>query len=52
MYYAYFHSVIKYGIIFFITLPAVGRFSPDKRKSSELWPVPNPEHLVEVYLNN
>jgi len=29
----------------------VGRFSLDKRKSSEVWPVPNQEHLVEVQLN-
>jgi hypothetical protein len=37
---------------FLVTFPAVGRFSLDKRKSLELWPVPNPEHLVEVCLNN
>jgi hypothetical protein len=38
---AYFHSVIKYGILFFfggggVTLPIMGRFSLSKRKLSEL----------------
>jgi len=36
IYYAYFHSIIKYGIIFGATLPIVGRFSLYKRKSSKL----------------
>ena len=36
IYYAYFHSIIKYGI-FGVILSTVGRFSLRKRKSSELW---------------
>ena len=32
IYYANFHSVIKYGIIFWVTLPTVGSFSLYKRK--------------------
>jgi hypothetical protein len=52
IYHAYFHSIIKYGIIFGATLPTVGRFSLYKRKSSELSLVHNPEPDVEVYLNN
>jgi len=31
-----------------LTVPAVGRFTLYKRKSSELWPVHNPEPHVEV----
>jgi len=41
--------VIKYGIIFPVTLPNVGRFSIYKRKSLELWLVHNPEIHAEVY---
>jgi len=52
IYYAYFNSIIKYGIIFRVILPTVGRFSLYKRKSSELRVVHNPEPHVEVYLNN
>jgi len=52
IYYAYFHSIIKHGIIFGATLPIVGRFSFYKRKSSKLQLVHNPKALVEVYLNN
>ena len=36
IYYACFNSVMKYGIIFGVTLPTVRRFSPCERKSSEL----------------
>ena len=36
IYYAHFHSIIQYGIIFGATLPIVGRFSLYKRKSSKL----------------
>jgi hypothetical protein len=49
IYYAYCHSIIKYGIFFGGTLPTVGRFSLYQRQSSELWPVHNPEPHVEVY---
>jgi hypothetical protein len=28
IYFAYFHSIIKYGIIFGVILPIVGRYSP------------------------
>jgi hypothetical protein len=52
IYYAYFNSNIKYGIIFRVILPTVGRFSLHKRKSSELRLVHNLEPHVEVYLNN
>jgi len=52
IYYAYFNSVIKYGIIFGVILPTVGRFSLYKRKSSELRCVHIPEPHLEVYLNN
>ena len=48
----YFHSDIKYGIIFGVTLPAVGKCSLYKRKSSELWLVHNPEPHILVRLNN
>ena len=48
-YYAYLNSVIKYGIIFLVILPKVGRFSVYKRKSLELWLVHNPEIHAEVY---
>jgi hypothetical protein len=34
IYYSYLHSVIKYGIIFWVPVPAVGRFSLHKRKLS------------------
>ena len=53
IYYAYFHSIIKYGIIFGVTLPTVGRFhfTKKKKKSSELWLVHDPELQLEVYLN-
>ena len=33
-------------------VPTAGRFSLYKGKSSEIWPVHNSEHLVEVCLNN
>jgi hypothetical protein len=52
IYYAYFHSIIKCGIIFGITLPAVGISSFYRQKSSELWLVYNPELHSEVFLNN
>jgi hypothetical protein len=52
IYYVCSHSVIKYGIIFGITLPTVGIFSLYRRKSSELWPMHNPEPHVEAYFNN
>jgi len=52
IYYTYFHSIIKYGIIFWGNSSTVGRFSLYKRKSSELWLVHNPEPHVQVYLNN
>jgi hypothetical protein len=35
IYYAYYHSIMKYEIIFGVTLPTVGRFLIYKRKSSE-----------------
>ena len=43
IYYAYVHSVLKYGILLVVSLPTVDRFSLYKRKSSELWSVHNPE---------
>jgi hypothetical protein len=49
IYYANFHSVTKYGIIFVVT---VGSFSLYKRKLSKLWLEHNPEPLVKVSLNN
>jgi hypothetical protein len=52
IYYAYCHSITKYGIIFGVTQPAAGRFSLYKRKSSELWLVHIPELHVEVCLSN
>ena len=54
IYFVYFHSVIKYGIIWGggLTLPAVGRFSLYKRKSPALWLLLIPEPQVEVCLNN
>jgi hypothetical protein len=52
IYYTYFISIIKYGIIFGVILPTVGRFSVYERKSSEIWLVHNPEASVEVCLNN
>ena len=42
IYYACFHSVTKYGIIFGLTLPTVRIFSPYKRKPSELLLLHNP----------
>jgi len=51
IYYAYFHSIIKCGIIFWGNSSTVGRFSLHKRKSSELWVVHNQELHVEVCLN-
>ena len=48
IYYAYFHSIIKYGTILGVTLPTVWRLSLYKRKSSELWLVHNPEREVDV----
>jgi hypothetical protein len=35
IYFAYFHSVLKYGIIFWVIHPTAGRYSLYKRKSSE-----------------
>jgi len=52
IYYAYFNSIIKYGILFWVTLPTVGRRSFYKRKSSELQLMHRPEPLVEAYLHN
>jgi len=54
IYYVYFHSIIKYGMIFWggVTLPTVEKFSLYKRKLSESWLVHNPEPSVEVHLNN
>jgi hypothetical protein len=48
IYCAYFHSVIKYGIISGVNLPTVGRFSLHKEKSSELCLVHNPEFHVFI----
>ena len=45
IYYAYFYSIKKYGII----LPTAGRFALYKRKLPELWLAHNPEPLVEVF---
>jgi len=52
IYYAYFNSIIKHGIISGVIPPTVERFSLYKRKSSELRLVHNPEPHVEVYLDN
>ena len=49
--YAYFHSIINYGIIIGATLPTPGRFSL-KKKLTELWLVNNPQLHVEACLNN
>jgi hypothetical protein len=51
IYYAFFPSIIKYGIIFMATLPTVERYSFYKSKSPELWLLHNPEFHVEVCLN-
>jgi hypothetical protein len=42
IYYTCSHSVMKYGIIFGVTLPTVRIFSPYKSKSSELLLLHNP----------
>jgi hypothetical protein len=52
IYFAYFHSIIKYGIIFGGIPPTVRRYSPYKRKSSELLSVQNQELHAEVCLKN
>ena len=52
IYCAYFNSIIKHGILFWVTLPTVGRCSFYERKSSELQLMHHPEPLVEVYLQN
>jgi len=52
IYHAYFNSIIKYGILFWVTFPTVGRYSLYKRKLSELQLMNHPEPLVEVYLHN
>jgi hypothetical protein len=51
IFYAYFHSVIRYGKIYGVTLPIVWRFSFYNRKSSEFWQMHNPKLQVEAYLN-
>jgi len=53
IYYAYFHSIIKY-----VTFGGGGNYSNSRiiftspRKSSELWLMYNPEIHVEVWWNN
>jgi hypothetical protein len=47
-YFANLHSIIKYGILFGVTVPTVGKYSLYKRKSSDLWLMHNPEVHVEV----
>jgi hypothetical protein len=49
VYYAYFHSIIKYEIIFWDNSSNIGRFSLYKRKLSELWLVHNSElHIKSI----
>jgi hypothetical protein len=52
IYYAYFHSIVKYVIIFWVTLATVGRLLFYKRKLSALRLVHNPQPRVEVYFNS
>jgi hypothetical protein len=47
--YAYFHSIIKYGIGSGVTLPTRRRFSLYERNLSELWLMHNPELHVLVF---
>jgi hypothetical protein len=49
-YFAYFHSILQYGIILGEILPTAGRYFHYKRKSSELWLVHILELHVEIYL--
>jgi len=52
IYYAYFHFVTRYGIVFWGTSSNSGNIFTLKKKSSELWLVYNPEPHAEVNLNN
>jgi hypothetical protein len=55
VYFAYFHSIIKYGIIFWgnsRNSRKIERYFHYKRKSLELWPVSNIEIHVEVCLRD
>jgi hypothetical protein len=51
VYYAYFHSITKYRKIF-LEDDSSNSGKIYKSKLSGLWLVPNPEPLVQVYLNN
>jgi hypothetical protein len=51
IYYTYFHSIIKYGIILWGTSSSSGKIFT-LWKIIDLWLVHNPEPLPEVYLNN
>jgi hypothetical protein len=48
IYFAYFHSIVKYGIIFGVIHPTAGRSSLYKRKSSELWL----GHILELHVED
>jgi hypothetical protein len=52
IYSPYFHSIIKYGVIFGVIHPTVERYLLYERKLSELWLVHDWELHVEVCLNN
>jgi hypothetical protein len=49
---SYFHSVIRYGKFYGVTLPSVARISLHKRNSPELWLVHNPDLHIEVCGDN
>jgi len=51
IYYAYFHSITKYGIIFWGNSSNSGKIFTVQKKT-ELWLVYSPEPLVEVHSNN
>jgi hypothetical protein len=51
IYYVYFHSIIKYGVILWGSSSNNGKIFT-LRKKIQLWLVHNPEPLLEVYLNS
>jgi hypothetical protein len=52
IYFTYFNSIIKYGIIIGVLLPLVGGCRLYKQKLSALWLVPDPELHIEVCLKD
>jgi hypothetical protein len=49
VYFAYFHSVMKYGIIFGVIHQTAKRYSHYKGKLLDTWLVSNPEIHAEIY---